>query len=138
MEVTFMIFLSLIIFILGVVILITKINLAEYGIKSEGEIVDVILDEEEVIDAFNNRITLKVYKPIVKFNTIDGEEKRVVLDMVRKEEDIEIGEKVNILYYDNKPNNIILDSKKQMYSMPILLISIGIMLFVFSFVLATK
>lgn len=138
MEITFMIFLSLIIFILGVVILITKINLAEYGIKSEGEIVDVILDEEEVIDAFNNRVTLKVYKPIVKFNTIDGEEKRVVLDMVRKEEDIEIGEKVNILYYDNKPNNIILDSKKQMYSMPILLISIGIMLFVFSFVLATK
>lgn len=138
MEVTFMIFLSLIIFILGVVILITKINLAEYGIKSEGEIVDVILDEEEVIDAFNNRVTLKVYKPIVKFNTIDGEEKRVVLDMVRKEGDIEIGEKVNILYYDNKPNNIILDSKKQMYSMPILLISIGIMLFVFSFVLATK
>lgn len=138
MEITFLMFSGLIIFILGIVILITKVRLTQFGIKTEGEIVDLIEDEEEIGEDLNNKITLKVYKPIIRFETLEGEEKRIVLDEVKKEKNITKGEKVNIIYYEDKENNIIVNSKKNIYCLPNVLISVGIMLAIFSVILAIR
>ncbi|MGL5151047.1 MAG: DUF3592 domain-containing protein [Clostridium sp.] len=133
MQLTFLVFLSLILISLGVVILISKINLDKLGVKAEGEIIDIIADREETINPFNNKIVLTVYKPLVKFKSYDGEEREVLLDIVNKG-GYNIGDKINILYPSNKPSEVILNSKSKIYKLPTMCISLGIMFMIFAIV----
>ncbi|MGL4773777.1 MAG: DUF3592 domain-containing protein [Clostridium sp.] len=136
MQLTFLVFLSLILIALGIVILISKVNLDKLGVKGEGEVIDIVEDKEQMINPLNHLVTITVYKPLVKFTTEDGEEKKVLLDIIKKEGEFNIGDKINIIYPGSSPNNIIIHSKSNLYKLPTILISVGVMLMIFSIIIA--
>lgn len=109
--------------LLGIALLLAGISLLSKSIKM---INDGISAEAQVINVKTNRIGRKTnYTPEIRFATSEGETVNAQLDKTTGSPAYSIGDKVSIIYSQDDPKEVLVDSIFNKYGFPIIFIAAG-------------
>lgn len=127
--------LSIILLSIGLWMFYSKISIERYGIKAVGKVIRNEKVIEHTVDSFDQIIEIAVYRPVIEFKTEDGLNLQAVCEEGSNPPIYKEGDLINIVYPSNNPKDFEVDLYPSTLKIPIFLISISIMLLIFSIVL---
>lgn len=109
---------------LGIVFLLVGINLLSKSIKLSSDGISV---QAQVTDVKTSRIGKNTYyTPEIRFTTPDGETVKVQLDKTTRAPAYSVGNKVGIIYSQDNPQKVLVDSFFNKYGFPVIFIMAGV------------
>ena len=111
-------------FLLGIALLLAGISLLSKSIEITNNGISV---EAQVTNIKTNRIGKKTnYIPEIRFTTPKGETVNVQLEKSTRPPAYSVGDKVSIIYSQDNPKEVLVDSIFNKYGFPIIFIAAGI------------
>ncbi|OQB24220.1 MAG: hypothetical protein BWY11_01294 [Firmicutes bacterium ADurb.Bin182] len=101
---------------LGVFLLNNSLKLVQNGIKTEATVIDYRRDTS------GNNVT---YKPVVEFKLTSGETIQSIDDLGSSNRQFTKGQKVQIIYMEDDPDNFVINSFFRVYGFPCIFIVAG-------------
>lgn len=103
-----------------------KIKLLKNGVKVKGEVVDFEHITNALLTEEKSLLYIKIYKPIIRFKSDDGNIRRITFDSSQTNNFYRIGDKVELIYSKGDIENIEINEIKVMMELVFKLIFIGI------------
>ncbi|MCH2021816.1 MAG: DUF3592 domain-containing protein [Saprospiraceae bacterium] len=106
---------------IGIWLYMSKMELLNKGLEAEGEIIELTLKS-------NKPHSAKMYFPVIAFKLENGNIHQKQMSFGSNPAAYDIGQKVSVLYYKDKPETAIINSTFWMYIFPWIFIGLGILL----------
>jgi len=116
--------------IIGAIVLSNRMSLAKNGIAVEATVIGLEEHYSKRAGTQNKNKTTLTYRPKIEFTTSDGQKIRLVYPNGSNPPQYSIGDKINIIYSEDNPENIVIDSKFQIYIFPIIFVVLGAVLLI--------
>lgn len=120
-SVIFLMLIGAVFSIIGVVSLSNNLDLKKSGISAQGTVID--------LERHSGSKGKSIYSPEIEFTTAGGETLRIVYSGGSNPPAYSIGEKVNIVYSKDNPEDIVIDSIFEIYGFPIIAALAGAVVF---------
>ena len=119
--------------VFGVVKLIKSFKLSKNGIKMEAEIIEVRKKRESSTDSEGYSSTTDMYYPVYKY-IYEGKEYSKESNVgVSRSRKYKVGEKMNIVFMGDDPQNAEVKSLLSLWIMPGVILLAGVLLLIYSF-----
>lgn len=120
--------------ILGIVLVLKNLKLSKNGIQMKAEIVEVLKKRESNTDSDGYTTKTDVYYPVFKYVYKGQEFKKESNFGVSNKNKYKVGNMLNIIFMDDKPDKPKVKSFGNMWTLPILIIFVGVLLLIGSFI----
>lgn len=128
-------FIGLVFLGIGIFQFLKSRKLVSKGITTSAKIIEIMQKESKSQDDEGYTTTSYSYTPIFEFETKNGEKYTVESKHgFSNKNKFKIGESVDVVYLEEKPQDASIKKFGSLWSLPIILILVGVMLVVASFV----
>lgn len=135
MEVYVLALIGVTLILISFITSIRKYNVYKHGVRVIGKIIDLQKGDEAVVDEFNQIIFITLYKPVIKFTSLDGEEVIFVYNDPGSKKNYKVGDEITVVCNKKNKNDFYVDSKMEFFRVSLLLLVLSILFFSFAFTL---
>jgi hypothetical protein len=119
--------------VLGISLLLKNLKLSKNGIQMEAEIVEVLKKRESSTDSDGYTTQTDMYYPVFKYVYKNQEYRKESSFGVSNKRKYKVGNMLNIIFMDDKPDKAKVKSFGNMWIVPVLIIVVGVLLLIGSF-----
>ncbi|MEG1480915.1 DUF3592 domain-containing protein [Clostridium sp.] len=124
-----------ILFLATIVTFFMKYNIYRNGVRVIGNVLELKKSDEAILDDFNQVTFVTLYKQVIEFTTIEGEIIKFLHDSGTKFRDLKVGDEIKVVYNKKNTNDFYVDDKMEFFRLPLTLMIMSVLFFVFSFTL---
>lgn len=126
---------SFVVLAIGISMIYSKKRLKKIGIKTVGKVIKNQKYIETTVDAFNQFIPITAFRPIIEFTDLDNNVYQIISDEGANPPRYIEGEEVDLVYLESDPEGAIIGETLDSLELPITIIIISVILFIFTTVL---
>ena len=135
MEAHMLLIIGIMLLVFSIVLFFVKYNIYKNGIRVLGKVIDIKQCNEAILDEFNQATFITLYRPVIEFTTLDGEKITFIHNDIKSEKSLAVGNEIKIVYNRKKSKDFYVDDKMEFFRLPIILVVVAILFFVFSITL---
>ena len=117
---TFAIVVGIIILLISLGFAVVRLVFVLHATKTQGTVVDLVWGQSNGVRLSNSSRGTVLVHPVVSYTTLDGQTLKYTSNTTLYSTNIDIGDKIDILYATNNPSKALIYSFKDMWLLPLI------------------